>query len=178
MGVWFKVKREQDLRFLFSFSISNIYRFFSLVLRKDFLSLTKMMFIWSLFIFSVTSKKLKFKKSETTAEEDRNAKKLLIIVFSKNAYFAFLSVDRILSLPNYDGDLEKQKMYSGYLKFDDKFYHYWFVEAPDSDKKPWGLWLNGGPGCSSMEGLFTENGPFTGSCEIFHFVPITRILMI
>ena len=74
-----------------------------------------------------------------------------------------MSVFRILSLPGYDGDLEQQKMYSGYLKVDGtKFYHYWFVEAPDSDKKPWALWLNGGPGCSSMEGLFTENGPFTG----------------
>ena len=56
---------------------------FSLVPRKDFLSLTKMMFIWSLFIFSVTSKKLRFKKAETTAEEDRNAKKTLNHCFLK-----------------------------------------------------------------------------------------------
>lgn len=56
---------------------------FSLVLGKDFLSLTKMMFIWSLFIFSVTSKKLRFKKTETTAEEDRNAKKTLNHCFLK-----------------------------------------------------------------------------------------------
>ena len=33
--------------------------------------------------------------------------------------------------------------------------HYFFVEANKPDSKPWALWLNGGPGCSSMEGLFT-----------------------
>ena len=41
-----------------------------------------------------------------------------------------------------------------------KHLHYFFVEANNSASKPWALWLNGGPGCSSMEGLFTENGPF------------------
>uniref|UniRef100_A0A914RD41 Carboxypeptidase n=1 Tax=Parascaris equorum TaxID=6256 RepID=A0A914RD41_PAREQ len=38
---------------------------------------------------------------------------------------------------------------------------YWFVESqgnPDSD--PVALWLNGGPGCSSIGGAFEELGPF------------------
>ncbi|KAF4320786.1 hypothetical protein BBO99_00004878 [Phytophthora kernoviae] len=38
---------------------------------------------------------------------------------------------------------------------------YWYAESrrsPDSD--PVVLWLNGGPGCASSEGFFTENGPF------------------
>ena len=42
-----------------------------------------------------------------------------------------------------------------------KALHYWFVESesnPDSD--PVVLWLNGGPGCSSMEGFMAEHGPF------------------
>lgn len=71
------------------------------------------------------------------------------------------SSDEIQSLPG----LAKQpsfRQYSGYLRASDsKKYHYWFVECQKNpSSSPLVLWLNGGPGCSSLDGLLTEHGPF------------------
>ncbi|ONK77408.1 uncharacterized protein A4U43_C02F6220 [Asparagus officinalis] len=57
------------------------------------------------------------------------------------------------------------KQYAGYVDVDERAgrsLFYYFVEAEvDADKKPLTLWLNGGPGCSSVGGgAFTELGPF------------------
>jgi hypothetical protein len=54
------------------------------------------------------------------------------------------------------------KSYSGYADVeDDQHVFFWFFEARNMDpsEAPLTVWINGGPGSSSMIGLFEENGP-------------------
>ena len=66
--------------------------------------------------------------------------------------------DLVDSLPDYS---YTGKIYSGYLTAGkSKQFHYIFTPSQtDSMKKPIVLWLNGGPGCSSLYAWLIENGP-------------------
>ncbi|KAM9410743.1 lysosomal protective protein-like [Pholidichthys leucotaenia] len=86
---------------------------------------------------------------------------LCCFLFSLLGAHAAPKADEITYLPG----LPKQpsfKHYSGYLNVaNGKHLHYWFVESQDKPSSdPVVLWLNGGPGCSSLDGLLTEHGPY------------------
>ncbi|CAK7340262.1 unnamed protein product [Dovyalis caffra] len=77
--------------------------------------------------------------------------------------------EKIVALPGQPKVSFQQ--YAGYITVDEKqkrVLFYYFVEAEiDPATKPLVLWLNGGPGCSSVgAGAFCEHGPFKPSGEI------------
>jgi cathepsin A (carboxypeptidase C)/serine carboxypeptidase-like clade 2 len=69
---------------------------------------------------------------------------------------ALPSEDYVNSLPG----ANFTNLYSGYLDINHtgRYMHYLFILADEN--LPLILWLNGGPGCSSMAGMFTEIGPY------------------
>ncbi|KAK7401235.1 hypothetical protein VNO78_12565 [Psophocarpus tetragonolobus] len=84
-------------------------------------------------------------------------------------------VDKIATLPGQPKGVNFDQ-YAGYVTVDPKAgrsLFYYFVESPyNSSAKPLVLWLNGGPGCSSLGyGAFEELGPFRVNSDgktLFH----------
>ena len=68
--------------------------------------------------------------------------------------------DAVKSIPDYSF---RGRLYSGYHDVSNvKKFHYMFNDAyEDPENKPLVLWLNGGPGCSSLFGMLGEIGPVT-----------------
>lgn len=96
--------------------------------------------------------------------------KILIGVFFLLACVQFsqeqVAKDLVTSLPGINVTLPT--IYSGYLNFTSlvsgttRHVHYVLVERLTGyvTTSPLIVWMNGGPGCSGMEGLFSEIGPF------------------
>lgn len=77
---------------------------------------------------------------------------LILMIFAFIFYACYAS-DRINNLPGLDDDIDQ---YSGYIAVQDKNLHYWLVKS-EAKNAPLVLWLNGGPGCSSLIGeLITQ----------------------
>lgn len=85
----------------------------------------------------------------------------IVLLVVLDLYDAAPGEDVVETLPGLKNQ-PRFKHYSGYLNASGtKRLHYWFMESQNDPKSdPVVVWMNGGPGCSSMEGLITENGPF------------------
>ncbi|ORY68989.1 carboxypeptidase cpdS precursor [Pseudomassariella vexata] len=76
-----------------------------------------------------------------------------------------------------DVDFDIGESYSGLLSItddpdgDQKLFFWFFPSPNDAADKEILLWLNGGPGCSSFEGLIQENGPFIWQYGTYKPVP-------
>ena len=83
---------------------------------------------------------------------------LLLIISVLSLSLSKIEDEIVKSLPGYS---YRGRLYSGYLSVSKaKQFHYMFNLAHDDyENKPLVLWLNGGPGCSSLDGWSSENGP-------------------
>ncbi|KAI0151464.1 serine carboxypeptidase [Pestalotiopsis sp. NC0098] len=78
-------------------------------------------------------------------------------------------------LPDVDFDIGES--YAGLLSITDdlsaaeKLYFWFFPSENEKADKEILLWLNGGPGCSSLEGLIQEHGPFIWQYGTYKPVP-------
>ncbi|KAL6969201.1 Serine carboxypeptidase-like 45 [Sarracenia purpurea var. burkii] len=94
---------------------------------------------------------------------------LFHLIYFMKVESSLSALDRINQLPGQPPVSFQQ--FSGYVTVDENKHRalfYYFVEAEiDPASKPLVLWLNGGPGCSSLGvGAFSENGPFRPSGKV------------
>lgn len=99
--------------------------------------------------------------------------KYLVVVLMLTMNISADPVDERCKLPDFS--YNKSLLYSGYLDIPSsnkgKRLHYLFVESQgNKNTDPLVLWLNGGPGCSSLLGFSDENGPMYFKPDSTEFV--------
>ncbi|XWS41748.1 hypothetical protein CRYUN_Cryun17cG0109900 [Craigia yunnanensis] len=99
---------------------------------------------------------------------------VFLMIWSKPA----VSFSTIKSLPGFSASLPF-KLETGYIGVGDVKFFYYFIESErNPTEDPLLLWLTGGPGCSTLSGLFFEIGPlrfnmveYNGSLPTFSLNP-------
>lgn len=107
----------------------------------------------------------------------------IAVAFAACAVHGRSHPDQVTSLPGLKSSLDFQH-FAGYLNVNltnNRNLFYWFTKASNATTDLV-LWLNGGPGCSSVSGFFTENGPFVvgpdGNIKLNDFAWNTRANML
>ncbi|XP_044508809.1 serine carboxypeptidase-like 18 [Mangifera indica] len=103
--------------------------------------------------------------NSTTALKCLHLRMLLLLILSATTSF---SGQIVKYLPGYDGELPF-KLETGYISVNESELFYYFIESQGNpEEDPLFLWMTGGPGCSSFNGLIYEIGKddiFTGPLE-------------
>jgi vitellogenic carboxypeptidase-like protein len=87
-------------------------------------------------------------------------------------YLSSPSIGRNLSLVALPAPFASLVSHSGLFEIaPGRYTFFWFFPHPTNPAAPTMTWLQGGPGASSMFGLFSEHGPFSVAADGVTLVP-------